>query len=89
MNRTIIKCKGCGIEPYEIQEYVDAACDEHDGALADFGVELTEANLLSESELRNACDEYVRHNEGTYNYGTNLFWCTLCYIKNGMPLGKA
>ena len=34
-------------------------------------------------------DEYVRQEEGTYNPDTGLFWCTWCYIKIGMPLGKA
>lgn len=34
-------------------------------------------------------DEYVRREEGTYNPQTGFFWCTECYIKIGMPLGKA
>lgn len=32
---------------------------------------------------------YVIREEGTYNRETGLFWCTRCYIKAGMPLGKA
>ncbi|MBW2037426.1 MAG: hypothetical protein JRI41_08110 [Deltaproteobacteria bacterium] len=34
-------------------------------------------------------EEYVREEEGTYNQFTELFYCTECYIKIGMPLGKA
>ncbi|WP_346890711.1 hypothetical protein [Clostridium sp. UBA3887] len=34
-------------------------------------------------------EEAVIHNEGTYNPETGLFYCTECYFKDGMPLGKA
>lgn len=34
-------------------------------------------------------DEAVRQEEGTYNPDTDRFWCTECYIRVGMPLGKA
>lgn len=34
-------------------------------------------------------DEYVRCEEGTLNRATGLFYCTLCYIKIGMPLETA
>jgi hypothetical protein len=34
-------------------------------------------------------NEYVRIEEGTYNTETKKFYCTSCYIKIGMPLGKA
>ena len=34
-------------------------------------------------------EQAVRRNEGTFNPSTGLFWCTSCYIKAGMPLGKA
>ncbi|MFA1819035.1 hypothetical protein ACDX78_02325 [Virgibacillus oceani] len=30
--------------------------------------------------------EYVRMDEGTYHPQTDLFCCTDCYIKQGMPL---
>lgn len=33
--------------------------------------------------------EYVREEEGTYNPETELFYCSPCYVKVGMPLGKA
>lgn len=34
-------------------------------------------------------EEFVKAHEGTYNRKTGKFWCNVCYIKNGMPLGKA
>ena len=34
-------------------------------------------------------EEYVWLEEGTFNKETDLFYCTSCYIKLGMPLGKA
>jgi len=34
-------------------------------------------------------DQYVRSEEGTYNHRTGEFYCTVCYVKAGMPLGKA
>ena len=34
-------------------------------------------------------EELVRESEGTYNPGTDLFYCTDCYIKIGMPRGTA
>ena len=33
--------------------------------------------------------EYVREQEGTYNPNNGHFWCTECYIREGMPLGVA
>lgn len=34
-------------------------------------------------------EQAVRMNEGTFNPFTGEFYCTSCYIKNGMPLGMA
>ena len=34
-------------------------------------------------------DEYVRREEGTFNWATGYFYCTSCYVEIGMPLGKA
>ena len=34
-------------------------------------------------------EQAVRQEEGTYNRETELFFCTDCYIKIGMPLGTA
>jgi len=36
-----------------------------------------------------SAEEAVRREEGTYNPATDLFYCTSCYIKIGMPLGTA
>ena len=33
--------------------------------------------------------DYVRYNEGTYNKACGHFYCTMCYIAVGMPLGRA
>ena len=33
--------------------------------------------------------QYVILNEGTYNRNTGHFYCTDCYVKLGMPDGKA
>lgn len=50
--------------------------------------ELTEY-VTAAREYEITPDEYVRREEGTYNPQTGFFWCTECYIKIGMPLGKA
>lgn len=34
-------------------------------------------------------EEFVQQEEGTYNPETELFYCTECYVKIGMPLGTA
>lgn len=34
-------------------------------------------------------NDYVRKHEGTFNQNNQHFYCTDCYIKAGMPLGKA
>lgn len=34
-------------------------------------------------------EQYVASEEGTYNPHKDLFCCTNCYIKIGMPLGQA
>lgn len=33
--------------------------------------------------------DFVKTGEGTYCHRTGYFWCDECYIKLGMPLGKA
>jgi hypothetical protein len=40
-------------------------------------------------ELGITPERYVVTEEGTYNPETGLFFCTPCYVKAGMPLGKA
>lgn len=34
-------------------------------------------------------ERFVKTGEGTFDPRTGYFWCTDCYIKLGMPLGKA
>lgn len=34
-------------------------------------------------------EKFIIDEEGTYNPKTKLFYCTDCYIKIGMPSGKA
>lgn len=51
--------------------------------------ELGEYQCLAEDEGYASPDDAVRQEEGTYNPKTGLFWCTSCYIQEGMPLGKA
>lgn len=34
-------------------------------------------------------EDYVRAEEGTFNPETGAFWCDVCYVLAGMPLGKA
>ena len=63
----MIRCKGCGKTPNEINEYKVMAIDE--------GYE--------------SAEEFMKENEGTYNEETGYFYCTDCYIKAGMPNGKA
>lgn len=61
-----MKCKVCGKQPHEIEEYVYYA---------------------KENEM--TPEEFVWQQEGTYNPETQLFYCTECYFRVGMPLGTA
>lgn len=48
------------------------------------------SEYITESKLANLTpSEFVRLEEGTYNPTTDLFYCTNCYIKIGMPRGVA
>lgn len=51
--------------------------------------ELMEYKMLAEENGYDSPEEAVKKEEGTYNKKTGLFWCTDCYIKAGMPIGKA
>lgn len=51
--------------------------------------ELVEYLILAEEEGYSSAEEVVRNEEGTYNPATGFFYCTGCYIKIGMPSGKA
>ena len=44
--------------------------------------------MVEDGDYKTA-DEAVIDDEGTYNSQTGLFYCTSCYIKIGMPNGKA
>jgi hypothetical protein len=60
-----MKCKICGKQPHELEEYVEMA------------------------EVEGCTPEEYAKTDGTYNPETDLFYCTDCYIKVGMPLGTA
>lgn len=51
--------------------------------------ELSEFVALAESNGYKSAEEAVMEEEGTYNNETGEFYCTICYIKIGMPLGTA
>lgn len=51
--------------------------------------QLIEYNMLAEEEGYSSAEEAVINEEGTYNPDTKMFYCSSCYIKAGMPLGKA
>lgn len=51
--------------------------------------ELMEYIMLVEESGYATAEEAMRKEEGTFNPDTGLFYCTSCYIKAGMPLGKA
>lgn len=40
-------------------------------------------------ELQCTPEQAVVREEGTYNRGTGKFYCTVCYVAVGMPLGRA
>jgi hypothetical protein len=68
-------CTGCGRGPDHIYEYQELVESE--------GYEDDVVSGLSAAELA------VIRGEGTYNDANGHFWCTECYVKAGMPLGKA
>lgn len=51
------------------------------------------ANEIEEYKLQAKIDEStpesIARGDGTYNFMTNQFYCTVCYVKIGMPLGTA
>ena len=51
--------------------------------------ELDEYNALVERYNYKTVEEAVVKEEGTYNSRIGKFYCTDCYIKVGMPVGKA
>lgn len=63
-------------------EVVCAECGKHPDQISEY-VDVYEI------EGCQSPDEYVIRNEGTFNRATGKFYCTVCYVKAGMPLGKA
>ena len=57
------------------------ACGKAPNELSEYVSAAKVANITPE--------EYIRKEEGTYNRKTDLFFCTPCYVKVGMPLGQA
>lgn len=55
-------------------------CGKHPSEIDEY-VEMAEGEEITES--------FMVNEEGTYNPVTKEFYCTDCYIKIGMPLGKA
>ena len=51
--------------------------------------DILEYIMMAEEFGYDTPEEFVENEEGTYNEATGLFYCTNCYIKAGMPLGKA
>ena len=48
------------------------------------------SEYVSAAKVENmAPEDFVIQEEGTYNPETDLFYCTSCYCKIGMPLGTA
>ena len=48
--------------------------------------QISEYKELAEANEYESAEEAVRNEEGTFNCEHNLFCCTDCYIKIGMPL---
>lgn len=52
-------------------------CNKHPEEIAEY------AEAAADEEMD--VDQYVREEEGTYNYENGHFLCTSCYVKAGMP----
>ena len=48
-----------------------------------------EVNAVEEDERQRRRIEYIRKGDGTYNPGNGHFYCDQCFIKLGMPSGRA
>jgi hypothetical protein len=58
-----------------------AGCHHEPHQLSEFIFAAKDENMTPE--------EYIKTEEATFNVDNNLFYCTACYIKAGMPIGKA
>jgi len=45
--------------------------------------------IIAAKQVGTTPDKYVKSEEGTYNRKAETFYCTNCYIRVGMPSGKA
>ena len=77
------RCAVCGKRPEEIDEYIEAAATENADREDEFaGDHDVPAHPITPTD-------YVRREEGTYNPESFQFFCTSCYIRIGMPNGRA
>jgi hypothetical protein len=44
---------------------------------------------IQAAKNENSTPESIAKGDGTYNFMTNKFYCTTCYVKIGCPLGTA
>ncbi len=58
-----------------------AVCKKRPHGIAEY-VEASIGHLLD------SVDDYITQEEGTFNPSNNLFTCTDCYVKIGMPSGR-
>lgn len=56
-------------------------CGKRPHELAEYAEPAAEENMTAA--------QYCREEEGTYNPVNGHFYCTTCYIEEGMPLGVA
>ena len=56
-------------------------CNTHPGDIGEY-VEMGEIEKMTP-------ERFVIEEDGTYNKSNGHFWCTLCYLVAGSPMGKA
>ena len=74
-------CPEHGNPPRERSAPVCVNCHKTPDEINEYSQEMTQSNMEP--------SEYVRREEGTYSFIHNTFYCTECYVRVGMPLGKA
>jgi hypothetical protein len=60
-----------------IDRPICTGCNKHPDKIEEY-IEMAENEEMTP-------DEYVRHEEGTYNRANGHFLCTMCYIRAGQP----
>lgn len=72
-----------------MKEPYDPYCDRYASEMPDYDTffcsSKEELDSLSEDELKQRRNAYVRSEEGTYNPANGHFACDRCYIKIGFP----